>query len=118
MDFHFAHRPTFADELIGNGIMTREALNLAFPMGGIIGNCKLTDARPAFDIMAEWKRKGRYFTDWQREWAVGDLGSDRFGWSIEDPLQFKYVIPAKGTVTPILWDASQYLIGSGLTTTL
>lgn len=84
-------------------------LRFFFPLGGILGHVDLGKSWPAWELGEEWKKEGRWFTDWQREWVIGDLGSDRFAWELSNPVKFDKQIPAKGTISPMLWDATKYL---------
>ncbi len=90
-------------------VLTRKELDALFPLGAILGHVCLGKSWPAWDLAEEWKKQGRWFTDWQREFTVGDLGSDRFAWELSNPVNFDNPIPAKGTISPILWDATKYL---------
>lgn len=71
--------------------------------GHILGTVNLIKSMPAFDILEDWKKADR-FTDWEREWVVGDLSSDRFGWLTDSPNIWSSPVPAKGTISPMLWN--------------
>jgi hypothetical protein len=89
-------------------VFTRAAMNLAFPLGCILGHVDVFDALPGFELKEKWNKNGRW-REWDREWNLGDLSSDHWGWELRNPVILERPIQAKGTVTPILWDASNYL---------
>lgn len=89
--------------------LTLKQLMFFFPLGGILGHVDLGKCMEAGEMAEEYKKQNRWFTDWQREWFVGDLSSDRFAWPLSNPVKFHKLIPAKGTISPILWDPSKYL---------
>lgn len=78
-----------------------------FTMGKILGRVTLLPAMEAHDLKEEWGPSR--LPDWEREYALGDLSSDRWAWPVEDPRVFAQPVDAKGTISPLLWDASKYL---------
>jgi hypothetical protein len=68
--------------------------------GAIIGSANLTESLPSWDLKERWEFLRP--VDWEREWVLGDHGSDRFAWLCKDHKQFKCATPCKGFQT-ILW---------------
>lgn len=75
----------------------------AFPTGQLIGKARITDSMPSWDLKEKWGP--RRMDDWQREFTLGDHGSDRFAWMVEQPqvisigaiTEKPMGIPAKGS---------------------
>ncbi len=106
----FINEQLFAKEFITDWrVLTAKELESFFTLGAIVGHVDLGQALEAGDMVEEYKKKGLYFTEWQREWIVGDLSSDRWAWPLSNLFRFDKPIPAKGTISPMLWDPSKYL---------
>lgn len=96
-------------ELLGIGDLTPlpwENFRASFFTSAIVGCANLADTLPSWDLKERWIEEGKPVEDWEREFALGDHGSDRWAWvctdhqvlqpaSIKAPGQFKFwPIPA------------------------
>lgn len=86
--------------------MEWRAFKEAFPVGKIIGSVNVLDCVESFDLKARYDKMHRW-DDWEREWTLGDLSSDRYGWPVDQPTVFKQDIPAKGQLG--LWNCAEFL---------
>lgn len=66
------------------------------PTGVILGFVDLVDCIPAFDWTEKQRKNGPAFIHYQREWALGDLSSDRYAWILERPRLLSAPIAARG----------------------
>jgi hypothetical protein len=73
------------------------------PAGYILGAVELVDVIQAGDWIEANRMKGGN-EDYVREWALGDLSSDRYAWILKDPRPFDKPIEAKGRLG--FWDHS------------
>lgn len=80
--------------LPGSYIMPWKIYREAWVNGAIIGRVELHDAKPAFDFMEA--AGGEASVTWQREFALGDLSSDRWAWLCRDPQAIDIPVPVKG----------------------
>lgn len=82
-------------------ILTLKDLRSMFPLGGIIGKAHLFTSGPSWDIKDKYTdlyslAPLQSVLEWDREFIVGDHGSDRFAWACKDHTAFKDVSPIKG----------------------
>jgi hypothetical protein len=71
--------------------------------GFILGTVELVDCVPAGDWIEVPRMKGGH-ADYEREFILGDLSTDRFAWILSDPKPFLMPIPAKGRLG--FWEAN------------
>jgi hypothetical protein len=71
--------------------------------GHILGTVELVDCIPAGDWIEARRMKGGH-ADYEREFILGDLSTDRFAWILSDPKPFLMPIPAKGRLG--FWEAN------------
>jgi hypothetical protein len=74
----------------------------AWPTQAIIGHVVVTDCLEAFDYKAQLESAGK-FIEWDREFTLGDLSSDRFAWICSGHADYTpSSFPIKGALG--LWD--------------
>jgi hypothetical protein len=71
--------------------------------GHILGTVEVVDCIPAGDWIEARRMKGGH-EDYEREFILGDLSTDRFAWILSDPKPFLMPIPAKGRLG--FWEAN------------
>jgi hypothetical protein len=88
-------------------IMSWKYFQSAWPTKSIIGCVNLHDCQEAFMLKKTWEKAGKII-DWEREYYLGDLSSDRFAWMCKDPHKFERPIEnVRGQLG--MWNASKYL---------
>jgi hypothetical protein len=71
--------------------------DLAF--GSIIGAAQIVEIRRTEDIVEDWAVDPRAETE--QQFLMGNYDTGRFGWYLENPVQFKTPIPCRGSLS--LW---------------
>jgi len=67
-----------------------------FPSGHILGTVEVVDCIPAGDWCTKMQNALSRMEDYNREWILGDLSSDRFAWILRDPQPLTTFISACG----------------------
>jgi hypothetical protein len=68
-----------------------------YPLGVILGSVEITDSLQAGDWIEKHKNSTHdMHSDYEREWILGDLSSDRWVWVLKDPRPLKKPIACKG----------------------
>lgn len=76
----------------------------AMPTGFIIGTVAIVDCVPAFDWCEARNKAASTYPEYAREWALGDLSSDRYAWVLKDPRLLQTPIRANGALR--FWEYS------------
>jgi hypothetical protein len=80
----------------------------AFPLGSIIGHAEVSDCMESFDLKKKYEKMNR-LDDWEREWTLGDLSSDRWAWPVINPCNYATPIQnVKGQLG--LWNCAPYIM--------
>lgn len=79
----------------------------SLPFGAIIGKLNLIDTLEFRNVGAGWNYNGKIWDLTEYEKAFGDYTSGRYGWLLSDPVQFKKITPAKGSLS--LWDFKEQI---------
>lgn len=74
----------------------------AYP-GYILGTVEVMDCIQAGDWIEANRMKAGH-EDYEREYVLGDLSTDRFAWILKDPRPFLLPIPARGRLG--FWEAN------------
>lgn len=98
----------FEETGLGNDPVPFKIYKKAFLLGGIIGHCELGQSVNAFEMRERYSAE-KSLADWEREWSLGDLSSDRWAWEINNPVEYSQLIPCKGTISPKIWDCSHVI---------
>jgi hypothetical protein len=71
----------------------------ALPLGVILGRIRIIDCLPAWEMLQKWREeKGESpaAIEWEREYQLGDLGTDMYAYEIEVVTVFTVLLPARG----------------------
>lgn len=65
-------------------VLSLRDLRSSFIKGKIIGKATLVNSLPSWSLKERYDGEGR-LADWDREFALGDHGSERWAWEVSDP---------------------------------